>query len=249
MDRLEKIQSNIDVFGFEGAMRGMRNPKNSWHLQDSYINTKNQFIIGPNDLSLALRLHIGGPVHRKYLRMIHVQFDLDFTRGLWSEFDTYHFNVKNSCSTMHKLLAPNSPITKNLFLYDPEDEDLMEAIVNKLEKIRKEYINTKDQAYKNSLLIRAKRILPEGFLQLRTVDTNYEELLSMYYWRHNHRMPEWIQFCEELHNLPYFDIFLYFSEHPDDVTKFLNLDNYYQDIERYRDIKYNEIEKLFKSED
>ena len=196
--------NEIEVWGFKGAIRGMRNPMDSWELSDSNLNN-GVIDIGPNDLKLINKLIKSGPEHRKFLRMIHVQFDLNAPRYFWSEFDTYHFNTKNSCSTMHKLLS-NKPITLDMFSYNEEDATILSFTVDRIENIRKEYIK-KDCPNKNELLRRAKKLLPESFLQKRTVDTNYEELMTMYYQRKNHRLEEWKQFCKTLENLPYFKIF------------------------------------------
>lgn len=200
------LMKNIKVMGFEGAIRGMRNPMNSWNKSDStfsYNQSGECVNIGDNDLKLISSLIKAGPEHRKFLRMIHIQFDIDFPRYIWSEFDTYHFNTKNSCSTMHKLLS-NDPITLDMFVYDKEDETLMSFIITKLEQIRVEYQKIKDV----KLLKRAKQLLPEGYLQKRTIDTNYEELLTIYHQRKNHRLDEWKQFCKELEGLPYFKMFI-----------------------------------------
>ena len=202
------IIEHIDTFGFEGAIRGMRNPKNSWKKIDSFDYDKNfNLIIGPNDMGLMLGLIKGGPEHRKFLRMIHIQFDLTAPRYFWSEFDTYHFNVKNSCSTMHKLLSKD-PITNDMFSYNKDDEVWIKIVVEKLEEIRKAYIS-KECKNKNELLRRAKQILPEGFMQKRTIDTNYEELMNMYFQRKDHRLIEWNEFCEYmLNNVPYLKQFI-----------------------------------------
>ena len=199
---------NVETFGFEGAIRGMRNPMNSWERSDrtNYDNNFN-LIIGPNDMELMLKLTKAGTEHRKFLRMIHVQFDLTAPRYFWSEFDTYHFNTKNSCSTMHKLLT-KEPITLDLFSYNKEDEGIMQSIVDKLNEIRLQYID-KNCQNKNELLRRAKQLLPEGFYQKRTIDTNYEELMSMYFQRKSHRLIEWREFCIYMYNmLPYFHKFI-----------------------------------------
>ena len=176
--------TNTQVFGFEAAVRGMRNPLASWDKSDSYPvdcigattmdSTKSKnFSIGPNDMDLMKRLLKSGPEHAKFMRMIHVQCDVDMPRYWWSEADTYHFNTKNSTSTMHKLLN--------------NDE-----LSNKKEILSR-------------LLLRAKRLLPEGFLQMRTWDTNYAELRTMYHQRKNHRLKEEWQdvFCKWVELLPY----------------------------------------------
>ena len=150
-----------------------------------------------------------GSEHSKFMRMIHVCVDVDMPRYWWSEADTYHFNTKNSCSTMHKLLNNNDPITLDLFVLCDEDKDWWINTVNKLEGMRQEYKNiqstTKDTKQMNRLLVRAKRMLPEGFLQMRTWDTNYAELRSIYFQRKNHRLKEeWVDtFCKWVELLPY----------------------------------------------
>lgn len=198
--------NELEYWGFRGALRGMRNPMDSWDKGDSHI-TNGIVFIGPNDLKLMSKLIKAGPEHRKFLRMIHVQFDVSFPRYIWSEFDTYHFNTKNSCSTMHKLLS-KKPITKDMFLYDKdEDSEVINAIVNRLEEIRLKYLETKNP----NLIREAKQILPECFLQKRTVDTNYEELLTIYSQRKDHRLKEWREFCKELENLPYFNVIYEFK--------------------------------------
>ena len=101
--------TKTEVYGFKAALRGMRNPKNSWSLNDSTETT-----MGPNDLKLAQNLIRAGKEHMKFMRQIQVWADFDMTRFFWSEMDTYHFNSKNSCSTMHKLLDPKREITKDI---------------------------------------------------------------------------------------------------------------------------------------
>ena len=203
--KFEKTQ----VFNFDGAIRGMRNPLNSWNKSDSYFDDNGNFIIGENDLGLMQRLIKSGSEHSKFMRMIHVCVDVDMPRYWWSEADTYHFNTKNSCSTMHKLLNNNDPITLDLFVLCDEDKDWWINTVNKLEGMRQEYKNiqstTKDTKQMNRLLVRAKRMLPEGFLQMRTWDTNYAELRSIYFQRKNHRLKEeWVDtFCKWVELLPY----------------------------------------------
>lgn len=203
--KFEKTQ----VFNFDGAIRGMRNPLNSWNKSDSYFDDNGNFIIGENDLGLMQRLIKSGSEHSKFMRMIHVCVDVDMPRYWWSEADTYHFNTKNSCSTMHKLLNNNDPITLDLFVLCDEDKDWWINTVNKLEGMRQEYKNiqstTKDTKQMNRLLVRAKRMLPEGFLQMRTWDTNYAELRSIYFQRKNHRLKEeWVDtFCKWVESLPY----------------------------------------------
>lgn len=212
---------NTEVWGFKHALRGMRNAYNSWDKSDSGFQIMNiedvevgempyyEYIIGKEDLKLVQKLLKGGNEHAKFMRMIHVSVDIDMPRYWWSEADTYHFNTKNSCSTMHKLLNNNSPITMDLFVICEEDMDWWRTTVNRLERIRQEYkeiqSTTKDSKQMNRLLVRAKRMLPEGFLQLRTFDTNYAELRNMYFQRRYHRLKEeWVDtFCKWVESLPY----------------------------------------------
>lgn len=199
---------NTDVFNFEGALRGMRNPMNSWSKSDSYWNSS-EFIIGNADMKLAQSLILAGNEHSKFMRMIHVCVDVDMPRYFWSEADTYHFGTKNSCSTMHKLLNNNVPITTSLFMTCNEDLDWWKDTVNRLEKMRIEYKKiqqtTKSKKQLDRLLLRAKRMLPEGFLQMRTWDTSYAELRNMYFQRRHHRLKlEWVDtFCKWVESLPY----------------------------------------------
>ena len=213
-----------EVWGFKHALRGMRNPMDSWDKSDSKYWLPNEFTnekvcgdnvdwipyhIGENDMNLAQKLIKAGNEHAKFMRMIHVAVDTDMPRYWWSEADTYHFNTKNSCSTMHKLLNRNTPITKDIFITCDEDNDWWNITINKLEKLRQEYKHiqstTKNNTDMDRLLVRAKRMLPEGFLQMRTWDTTYAELRNMYFQRRHHRLKEeWIDtFCKWVESLPY----------------------------------------------
>lgn len=221
---------DTEVWGFKHAFRGLRNPMDSWDKSDSGIckggdngigcdncaiqhkckhSYDNEFKIGKDDMRLAQSLLIAGNEHSKFMRMIHVVVDTDMPRYWWSEADTYHFGTKNSCSTMHKLLNNNKSITLDMFMICEEDYDWWVDTIEKLEKMRQEYkriqSTTKDSKAMNRLLVRAKRMLPEGLLQLRTWDTNYAELRNMYFQRRNHRLKEeWIDtFCKWIESLPY----------------------------------------------
>jgi len=216
---------NTEVWGFRHALRGMRNAMESWNKSDSIVycddcytgKEKGKYTgvgdlciyIGENDMKLAQTLIKAGSADAKYLRMIHVAVDTDMPRYWWSEADTYHFNIKNSCSTMHKLLNNNKPITLDMFVICDEDIDWWINTVNKLEAMRLEYKEiqrtTKDSKTMNRLLVRAKRMLPEGFEQMRTWDTNYAELRNMYFQRRYHRLKEeWVDtFCKWIESLPY----------------------------------------------
>ena len=221
---------DTEVWGFKHSMRGMRNPMNSWEKSDSGIckggdngigcencaieNTckhtyDKEFKIGKEDMRLAQSLLKAGNEHAKFMRMIHVSVDVDMPRYWHSEADTYHFNTKNSCSTMHKLLNNVNPITLDMFVICEEDLDIAQIVVERLEQLRQKYKSiqstTKDNEEMNRLLLRAKRLLMEGFLQMRTWDTNYAEIRSMYFQRKHHRLEEeWVNtFCNWVESLPY----------------------------------------------
>lgn len=234
---------NTEVWGFDHALRGMRNPLNSWKKSDSgkiywngtwytldpvirsyFTDYGINILIGKDDLNLAQRLIKSGSEHAKFMRMIHVSVDVDMPRYWWSEADTYHFNTKNSCSTMHKLLNNDNPITLDLFVICDEDKDWWEETIDRLEKMRQEYKNiqstTKNAQAMNGLLVRAKRMLPEGFLQMRTLDTNYAEIRNMYFQRKNHRLrEEWVDtFCKWVESLPYAkELIMYTGKDEDSV--------------------------------
>ena len=203
--------TNTEVYGFEASLRGMRNPMNSWYLQDTDKNNVGHddmysITIGPNDLDLAKRLIKAGNEHCKFLRQIQVWADFEMPLYWWSEFDTYKFNTKNSCSTMHKLFNAKKEIELNDFVYSKEDINTLNFIIRELNSLRKRYLETKDFNY----VIRGKRLLPTSFKQKRTVNTNYAELINIYNQRKNHRLKEEWQdmFCKWCEELPYFKEFL-----------------------------------------
>ena len=202
----------LEVAGFDSALRGMRNPMNSWNNNDSFT-FNGEPIIGEKDLKLAQNLIKAGTEHSKFMRQIQVWADFDLPRYMWSEFDTYHFNTKNSCSTMHRLLHTTTSITKDLFSYSEEDDYLLDIIIRRLNQIRIEYINAVNESEKNKLIRRAKQILPEGFFQLRTVNTNYAELRNMVLQRKNHKLKEDWQngFCKWVTTLPYAKELIFFG--------------------------------------
>ena len=204
--------TNTEVYGFEASLRGMRNPMNSWHLQDSvpyYCMPDilwDATLIGERDLDLAKRLIKAGNEHCKFLRQIQVWADFEMPLYWWSEFDTYKFNTKNSCSTMHKLFNAKKEIELDDFVYSKEDINTLNFIIRELNSLRKRYLETKDFNY----VIRGKRLLPTSFKQKRTVNTNYAELINIYNQRKNHRLKEEWQdvFCKWCEELPYFKQFL-----------------------------------------
>lgn len=192
-----------EVGGFYSAIQSMRNPMNSWGLSDS--SEGYAYNIGDKDLKLAQNLIKSGTEHAKFLRMIQVWVDMDMTRFFFSEFDTYKFNVKNSCSTIFKLLNKNNEISLDMFEYYKEDELLMIEIVKQLNHIREMFLDTDNYEEQCKLKRRAKCLLPEGFLQLRTVNTNYAELRNIVLQRKNHQMKkDWQEtFCKWVTTLPY----------------------------------------------
>lgn len=213
--------TNTEVYGFEASLRGMRNPMNSWRLQDTkrmlgikgkYNDFKNNdlsyeaIVIGSNDMDLAKRLIKAGNEHCKFLRQIQVWADFEMPLYWWSEFDTYKFNTKNSCSTMHKLFNAKKEIELDDFIYSEEDADILNIVIDRLNLLREKYLETKDFNY----VIRGKRLLPTSFKQKRTVNTNYAELINIYNQRKNHRLKEEWQdvFCKWCEELPYFKEFL-----------------------------------------
>lgn len=212
-----------EVWGFEHAIRGMRNPLESWSKSDSkYIDIESEegielqskgiyYKIGKNDLELMQKLIKAGSEHRKFLRQILVSVDITAPLYWWKEADTYKVGTaSNSCSTMHKLA--DTPITIDCFEKDDfEDCDIESrylvfplrtwgSLVSDLEFLRKKYNETKDKRYWKELI----RLLPESWLQKRTITMNYENILNMYRQRKNHKLTEWSKsFCDWVKTLPY----------------------------------------------
>ncbi|MDO4295210.1 MAG: hypothetical protein Q4D90_03510 [bacterium] len=189
------------VMNFENALRGARNPMNSWNRIDSYYNEKGEYILGPNDLDLAVRLRRAGSDHRKYLRQIFVSVDITAPLYWWKEYDTYKIaTVANSTSTMHKIHS--KPFSLDDFSHDHMSEDalaFMEQIVAKLEEIRLSYMNNKNKADWYDMI----QLLPSSYNQMRTCSFNYETLVGIYYARKDHKLAEWHTFCDWILTLPY----------------------------------------------
>ena len=205
---------NIEVFNFEGAFRGLRNPMNSWNKSDSYIDAlTNKYIVGENDLKLAQRMIGAGTDESKFMRQIFVSMDITAPLYWWKEADTYKIaTVSNSCSTMHKITS--SEITEENYSFDPEPDkpltdlpandyvrilDIKNRAVADVEWLRKKYNETKDKRYWRLLI----QINPDSWLQKRTWTGNYQNLRNMYFARKNHKLIEWIQFCQIIEQLPY----------------------------------------------
>ena len=190
------------VMNFENAIRGARNPLNSWARMDSACDEAGNFVMGPNDLDLARRLAHAGSDHRKFLRQIFVSVDITAPLYWWKEFDTYKVGtVANSCSTMHKIHA--KAFTRDDFSHDRLDEGglaLLDATVAYLEAERQKFLLNKEdrQAWHNMI-----QLLPSSYNQMRTVTMNYENLIGMYYARKNHKLAEWHTLCDWILSLPY----------------------------------------------
>ena len=191
----------ISVMNMENAIRGARNPLNSWARMDSYYDEKGHFVLGENDLSLAHRLAVAGSDHRKFLRQIIVSMDITAPLYWWKEFDTYKVGtVANSCSTMHKIHAKE--FTKDDFSHDQMTESArrqLDALVAYLEEERVLYNETKDKAHWHNII----QLLPTSYNQMRTVTMNYEVFINMYYARRHHKLAEWHTLCAAIESLPY----------------------------------------------
>lgn len=216
----------IDVYGWEAAIRGMRNPMNSWEKSDSRylvprggISAPTIFQLGPNDNDLMMRLRNAGTDHRKFMRMIIVYMDIIAPLYWWKEFDTYKVGtVANSCSTMHKiadkeftlddfshehLIAREKPLIEYTDGADavelPNAIWLIHRTIQTLNQYRNLYLQTKDKKYWWQMI----QLLPSSYNQKRTVMLSYEVLANMYKSRKGHRLDEWIDFCKKIETLPY----------------------------------------------
>ena len=211
---------NIDVWGFEHAIRGARNPMNSWDKSDSRHANKldaqtiqdmreGMFILGENDLNLMKKLYKAGTEHRKYLRQIFVSMDITAPLYWWKEADTYKVGtVANSCSTMHKIAAKEFELDdfshEHLFgevdkRYANQPIGALQIIIECLNHWRKNYLETKDKDDWWQMI----QLLPSSYNQRRTITMNYENVVTMIKQRTNHRLDEWNDFVEILKGLPY----------------------------------------------
>ena len=191
---------NIDVYGWEAAIKGARNPMNSWDRMDTCYNN-GEFEIGENDYKLLKNLTIAGPEHRKWNRMITVTMDITAPLYWWKEYDTYKVGtVANSCSTMHKIQAKEFTVDDFSYehLLEPSYKCLCETIVL-LNDARDIFNETKDKKYWWQMI----QLLPTSYNQKRTVHLNYEVLGSMYHQRRHHKLDEWVEFCDTIKTLPY----------------------------------------------
>lgn len=208
---------HIDVWGFEGAVRGARNPMNSWERSDSVFGCNEmtgrfEVCLGPNDLDLLRRLYKAGSEHRKYMRQIFVSLDITAPFYWWKQFDTYKIGTtSNSCSTMHKLTAKPFDICD--FSHEHLlDTSILSAIIEELNKYRNFYLHydelkdtgvIPDGAGKKDIWWQMIQLLPESYNQKRTISMNYENVILMTKQRKNHKLDEWNELIDILYTLPY----------------------------------------------
>lgn len=190
------------VSGWEAAIRGMRNPMNSWHLSDSFRDAEGAYYVGEEDLALMQRLAKDGPDHGKFLRMITVTADMNAPLYWWKEFDTYKVGtVANSCSTMHKIhakeLAAEDFSAEHL---SPDAKNALKLVIDQMNFARIAYLETRDRAYWWDMI----QLLPSSYNQRRTVQLNYEVLRRMHQARRNHKLDEWHTLCDWAEGLPAF---------------------------------------------
>ena len=222
--RLSMIKiDKVDVYGFEAAIRGMRNPMNSWDKSDTVfglygvvpdrcktcdstldcvIEDYNDCCVGENDLRLMKNLSKAGSDHGKYLRMINVTLDITAPLYWWKEFDTYKVGtVANSCSTMHKIHAKEFEMDDFSWEHlDGESIDCLESTIDRMNHHRLKFIGNKNKYHWWQMI----QLLPSSYNQKRTVQLNYQVLKTMYYARKNHKLDEWREFCNWCETLPYF---------------------------------------------
>lgn len=216
---------NFEVLGWEHAIRGMRNPMNSWEKSDSEFSVceceqwphdikKSLVELGPNDHDLMMRLRKAGTDHRKFMRMITVYLDITAPLYWWKEFDTYKVGtVANSCSTMHKIA--DKEFTLEDFSHEHLDHlslDLLKDIIAKLNANRNEYLEYQEGDdsvnSKKDYWWQMIQLLPSSYNQKRTVMLNYEVLANIYKSRKDHKLDEWQTFCHWIEELPYSEIIL-----------------------------------------
>lgn len=197
MIKIEKAR----VMNLEGAIRGARNPMNSWNRSDSRYDSDGNYILGENDLGLAIRLCRAGSDHRKFIRQILVSVDITAPLYWWKEFDTYKVaTVANSTSTMHKIHS--KPFEADDFSNDHMSDaalGALDTLMEFLEQQRLKFVETKNKSYWYDII----QLLPESYNQKRTITMNYENLLNMYYARKNHKLDEWHTYCDWILSLPY----------------------------------------------
>ena len=204
---------NVDVYGWEATIRGMRNPMNSWEKSDSEFliyGSHQNYVIGDNDLKLMRNLAKAGPDHGKFLRMINVTCDITAPLYWWKEFDTYKVGtIVNSCSTMHKIAEKKFTLEDFSCEHLIEDDEVMGAWKSSLNRTnadlntaRELFLENNDKKYWWQMI----QLLPASFNQKRTVQLNYQVLRNIYHARKEHKLDEWRYFCEWLETLPYSEL-------------------------------------------
>ena len=190
------------VMNLENAIRGARNPMNSWNRMDSYYDENGQYVLGPNDLDLAIRLRKAGSDHRKFIRQIFVSVDITAPLYWWKEYDTYKVaTVANSTSTMHKIHS--KPFSREDFSTDhmtPDTLAFMDQVIQRLESIRLKFV---EDGKKKEDWYDLIQLLPSSYNQMRTCSLNYETLVNIYYARKGHKLEEWHTVCDWIRTLPY----------------------------------------------
>lgn len=196
----------ISVMNLENAMRGARNPLNSWARSDSAYDDSGRYILGENDLSLAVRLCSAGSDHRKFIRQILVSMDITAPLYWWKEFDTYKVGtVANSTSTMHKIHS--KPFSREDFSCDRMSETALkclDGVIDCLETARLAFVETKELSHWHDMI----QLLPSSFNQMRTVTMNYENLINILNARRNHKLAEWHVLCDWITSLPHAEHFI-----------------------------------------
>ena len=210
-EQMIKVE-NVDVWGFEHAIRGMRNPLNSWTKSDSHheytpskeggIDYELVFAIGEADLDLMRRLYKAGTEHRKYLRQVFVNMDVTAPLYWWKEFDTYKVGtVANSCSTMHTIHSKEFELDDFSHEHMLGSYSVMNEVIKCLNHNRAAYLETKDKSFWWQMI----QLLPSSYNQRRTITMNYENVVNIIRQRTGHKLDEWNTFVEELKKLPYIE--------------------------------------------
>ena len=193
--------SKTSVMNIDNAIRGARNPMNSWAKSDSYYDENGEFHLGEADVKLGVKLCHAGSDHRKFIRQIFVSVDILAPLYWWKEFDTYKVGtVANSTSTMHKIQA--KAFSRDDFSHDHMSDvalSCLDMTISCLEERRQKFVETKDKSYWYDMI----QLLPSSYNQLRTVTMNYENLMNIYYARRFHKLDEWHVVCDWIESLPY----------------------------------------------
>jgi hypothetical protein len=193
--------SKTSVMNIDNAIRGARNPMNSWARSDSFYDENGEFHLGEADITFGAKLCRAGSDHRKFIRQIFVSVDILAPLYWWKEFDTYKVGtVANSTSTMHKIQA--KAFSRDDFSHDHMSDvaiSCLDMTISCLEERRQKFLETKDKSYWYDMI----QLLPSSYNQLRTVTMNYENLMNIYYARRFHKLDEWHVVCDWIESLPY----------------------------------------------